>query len=166
MPQLLWDASSLVKRYFGEVGSGTVNALFAVSPVLPMATTFMGYAETCAILRRKRNQGAITASAFSSARRLLDTEVFYGVSFDLLSIEDAAILSGIALADAHNINSTDAAILATYLDYTRSLLPTDPRCVLVASDLRLLRAATAEGLKTFNPETILPTDVPGFIASL
>jgi hypothetical protein len=30
------------------------------------------------------------------------------------------VLTGIGLADSHNINSTNAAILAVYLDYSRS----------------------------------------------
>ena len=163
MPQLLWDASALAKHYAPEIGSLTVNALFSISPSLPMSTTYMGYAETCAILRRKRNQGAITPSAFSIARRLLDAEVVYGAGFALMTIDDTAVLG---LADAHNINSTDAAILAVYLDYARSLPPSDPICVLVAADRRLLRAAAVEGMQTLNPESVLAGDIPGFVASI
>jgi hypothetical protein len=82
-----------------------------------------------------------------------------------MTIDDTAVLTGIALADTHNVNSTDAAILAVYLDYARSLSTTDPICVLVAADQRLIRAAAAEGIQTLNPETLPAADVPGFLAS-
>ena len=166
MPRLLWDASALAKHYAPEIGSAVVNTLFSISPALPMTTTYIGYAETCAILRRKRNQGAITASAFMIARSLLDSEAFHYGHFDLMTIDDTAVLAGIALADTHNINSTDAAILTVYLDFSRSLSITDPACVLVASDRRLVRAAAAEGMQTLNPEALLASDVSAIIASL
>ena len=165
MPQLLWDASSLAKHYAPEVGTHAVNAILSVSPALSMATTYVGYAETCSLLRRKLNQGAISISAFTTARRLLDMEVFYGAGFDLMSIDDTEVLAGIGLSDGHNINSTDAAILRVYLDYSRSLLPADPVCILVASDKRLLRAAATEGVRTLNPETVLAADIPGLLGA-
>jgi hypothetical protein len=44
----------------------------------------------------------------------------------------------------HNLNSMDAAILTMLLDAV-PLLPPGDAFVLVASDIRLLRGATAEG---------------------
>jgi hypothetical protein len=59
MALLFWDASSLAKRYFGEVGSDTVNAVFAAAAGKDMATTAWGYAETYSLLVRRLNSGAI-----------------------------------------------------------------------------------------------------------
>ena len=67
-------------------------------------------------------------------------------------------LAGIALCDRHNLNASDAAILATYLEYARTVPTT--RCAVVSSDQRFLRAALAEGLRALNPELIAPPDVP------
>jgi len=39
MALLFWDASALVKRYFVEVGSETVDALLASAPRHELATT-------------------------------------------------------------------------------------------------------------------------------
>lgn len=47
MPQPLWDASALVKRYDPEQGSDTVDTVFGANPAVPMATTYLVYAETC-----------------------------------------------------------------------------------------------------------------------
>ncbi len=166
MPQLLWDASALIKRYIKEAGSDTVNALFAVSPALPMASTFLSYAEASAILRRKLNQGVLAFRQFSDARLKLKQEVLTTPDFDLLTVDDADILDGIALNDRHNLNASDAAILAAYLRYARSRTVGLPACVLVASDQRFLRAANAEGLQTLDPEAVSVADLPALLAPL
>ncbi len=41
MVYLLWDASALAKRYVAEVGSQTVNAVFAAIPPAQMVTTII-----------------------------------------------------------------------------------------------------------------------------
>jgi hypothetical protein len=57
VPEALWDASALAKRYAPEVGTATVNSLFTHQPRLAMVTTFPGYAETAASLRRRLDRG-------------------------------------------------------------------------------------------------------------
>lgn len=165
MPQLLWDASALVKRYYLEIGTQTVVALWSISPS-QMLTTYIGYVETAAILQRRRNGGHLSSSEFLNARAFLDSEVFNNSTFALLSVSDASFVSGMALTERHNINATDAAILSAYLDYSASSTSTTGSCVLVASDQRLLRSAASEGLFTLNPETLSAADVPAFIVGL
>src|SRR5436305_117019 len=139
MPVLFWDASSLVKRYYIEIGSPTVNAIFAFGGDVIMATTYLCYAETCAVLRRKFNQGVFNQSDFNAARTQISREVLNNHAFELMSIDDSAVLSGISLTDNHNINSTDAAILATFLrNYTTGTYGA-LSSALVTSDQRLLR---------------------------
>lgn len=57
MLYLLWDASALSKRYTQEIGTPTVEALFAQLPLSQMRIIVLGCTETYAILIRKRNQG-------------------------------------------------------------------------------------------------------------
>jgi len=166
MPVLLWDASALSKRHIGETGSAVVNALFAIVATADMRVTVVGFAETAAIFRRKLNQGSLAAAEFQIARQGLRHEVLHDLGFELLSVTDADFLDGIDLVDRHNLNSTDAAILALFLRYVRSQPPGSPACVLVAADRRLLRAAALEGLPTLNPEALAPTDVPAYLAAL
>jgi predicted nucleic acid-binding protein len=68
VPKLLWDASALSKRYYKEIGSDTVNTLFAAVPAESMLTTFVSYAETASILRRKYNRGDISLANFHQSR--------------------------------------------------------------------------------------------------
>ena len=73
-----------------------------------------------------------------------DQEVLVSGQFKILTIEDDRILAGLPPLVKHNLNSNDAAILATYL--------------------RLLRAAEAEGLRALNPEAAAPQDIAGRLA--
>jgi predicted nucleic acid-binding protein len=166
MALLFWDASALAKRYFGEVGSDTVNALFASLSSQEMASTAWAYAETYSMLLRRLNAGSLTPVAFTTSVTSLQAEVVNDPGFGLLPIDDAAIFASIFLMRKHNLNATDAAILTMLLDYVQSLPPVSRICVLVAADRRLLRAADAEGLKTVNPETLAVADVPSLLAGL
>lgn len=163
MLRLLWDASGLAKRYVPEVGSATVNALWASVPAAQMATTFPGYAETFSIFLRKRNRGEISAVTFAAAKSAMRREVVNSLEFAVLAVETADVLAGIDLMEKHNINAADSAILAACLRYAQSL--SEP-CVLVAADTRLLRAAAAEGLAVLNPELLPVADVPAFLLAL
>lgn len=71
---LFWDASALSKRYFGEVGSETVNALFDQVPMSDMATTPWGYLETYSILVRRFNGGAVDLPTFTAILSALQSE--------------------------------------------------------------------------------------------
>ncbi|MDQ2686446.1 MAG: type II toxin-antitoxin system VapC family toxin [Armatimonadota bacterium] len=164
--QLLWDASGLVKRYYDEEGRETVNALFAVVPTPQMATTPWGYAETFSILLRRHNSGVLDRAAFTDAVTSLQAEVVTAPDFRLLSITDALVFTSLSLMQAHNLNATDAAILATYLNFQRSQPADAPTYLLVAADQRLLRAGAAEGLAGLNPQFVPAATLPAFLAGL
>lgn len=91
-----------------------------------------------------------TVSRRSSDRAQQD--VLASITFKTLIIEDDRVLAGLVYVVRHNLNSNDAAILATYLRFQQSLPLGSPACFLVAADQRLLRAAQAQGLKSLNPE--------------
>lgn len=166
MPQALWDASALAKRYALETGSATADAVFAGLPLSQMVTTFLSYAETFSLLLRKHNRGDISASLFSSAVSALQAETLNSQDFNFLSISDGDMLRGVEFVRRHNINSSDAAILAAFIRHSQSQPLGSPPCVLIAADKWFLRAAQVEGLETLNPEAVLPADVPALLAGL
>jgi predicted nucleic acid-binding protein len=165
MPTLLWDASALIKRNTLEAGSDVVDALFAALPQVTAVATLWGYAETYASLWRKRNRGDISTAFLQSALTLLRSELRLSTDWVFLTIDDAAVLTGIDLLRQHNLNATDAALLATYLRYARSQPAGSPTSVLVAADQRLLRAAGSEGLTTVDPEAVAAADIPAPLAT-
>jgi predicted nucleic acid-binding protein len=166
LPLLFWDASALAKRYVAELGSDTVDALFASVPAPQMTGTVLGYAETYSTLIRRHNRGSIGRPTFTMAKTALRNEVIDSPDFVLLTIDDAAILAGVALMEQHNLNATDAAILALVLRYIGALPPGAPACLLITADHRLLSAAQAEGLTTLDPEVVAAIDVSALLASL
>jgi hypothetical protein len=68
------------------------------------------------------------------------------------SVTKRLVIASLPLIVAHSINSTDALTLKSALALARRLRRDGDDRVLVASDQRLLRAAGAEGLITFDPE--------------
>ena len=164
MALLFWDASALVKRYAPETGSDAVDLVFSRASPHSMGSTVWGYAEAFSILVRKLNGGRLDLPTFTSASTSLQAEVIDNADFAFLTIDDAAILAGISLIQRHNLNSADAAILSVALRYARSI--TKPTILVVAADLRLLRAAQAEGVLTLNPESPPAEGVAAFLAAL
>lgn len=163
MPGLFWDASGLAKRYTEEVGNETAEALFLQFPGFWAVTTPWGYSETFSLLIRKCNDGHISRRLFADAVSRLRRDLIDLPQFRLLTVTDVDIISSITHVLRHNINSVDAALLATLLRYAQTSGET---CVLVAADKRMLRAAQAEGLSVINPETMPAADVPAFLAAL
>jgi hypothetical protein len=75
VPELLWDASALVKRYYVEAGSAAVDALYDNVPLSQMLATYWGYLETYAAIVRKRNRGDISHTTCQTTVTSLRTEV-------------------------------------------------------------------------------------------
>src|SRR5690349_2649646 len=119
-----------------------------------MVTTVLGYAETYAILLRNRNRGALDARTYRTASSALQSDILDSPDFGVVDVEYSAVLDGIVLVTRHNLNSSDAAILTTFLRYAHG---ESAPCVLVTADKRLARAASVEGLHTLNPE-LVPID--------
>ncbi len=164
MPTLFWDASGLVKRYTLEEGSDVADALFALVPASAMMTTVWGYAETFSILLRKRNDQRLDRQTFNTAVIALRREVINSRDMGFLAIDESAFLAGLSLMERHNINTTDAALLAALLRYARSQHPAASSCILAAADTRLLRAAEAEGLRAVDLQDISAADIPFLLA--
>ena len=149
-----FDASALVKRYTEEIGSDNVDFIFANVPLNQLVCLNFGAAEVFWICVRKRNDRRITPHEFSQAIGHLNREVIAEDSdLTTLPVHKLLVWASMNLIETYTINSTDAIVLRSALDLVISLRNVGDELVLVASDQRLLRAARAEGLLCFNPET-------------
>ena len=149
-----FDASALVKRYTEEIGSDNVDFIFANVPLNQLVCLNFGAAEVFWICVRKRNDRRITPHEFSQAIGHLNREVIANYSdLTTLPVHKLLVWASVNLIETYAINSTDAIVLRSALDLVISLRNVGDELVLVASDQRLLRAARAEGLLCFNPET-------------
>jgi predicted nucleic acid-binding protein len=147
------DASALAKRYVPETGSALVDAILDAKPVRPLFVLNVGAGEVVSILVRKRNAGLLSAADFNQALASFDAEIIVAAQVTKLPVTNRLATSSFPLIDAHSINSNDAILLKSALNIARRLRTAGDDLVLVASYRRLLRAAQAEGLSTFNPES-------------
>ena len=153
MYHFYFDASALVKRYTRESGSDKMPLLFRNVPLARLLCLTIGAIEVFWICLRKKNDGRITIGEFTQAIGHLEYEIINNQSnFRKISIPDSLVWNSMRLIETHSLNSVDAMVLRSALDLATELRSTNDTLVLVASDQRLLRAARAEGLQTFNPE--------------
>ena len=166
MNYFYFDASALAKRYVEETGSDLIDEIFDNVPLTRLMCLILGASEVFWILVRKRNDGRITPVDFSQAAMHFNQEVTADESdFITISVPDSLVLASMDLIDSHSINSTDATVLQSALDTATRLRNLGDDLVLVAADGRLLRAARAEGLSVFNPETDSQQTLTNFISS-
>jgi predicted nucleic acid-binding protein len=146
------DASALAKRYIPEKGYAQVNAILDNVPPNRIHLLNIGAGEVLSILVRRRNAGTLSIANFEEALASFNAEIVRGASITRTPVTSRLVTSSFPLLVAHSINSTDALILKSAVALARKLRAGGDDLVLVASDQRLLRAAGAEGLTTFNPE--------------
>jgi predicted nucleic acid-binding protein len=161
---LFWDASALIKRYTPETGSDTVAALFEELPIEDMGSTFISYSECYSILHRRRNGGLIDETAFQSTLTNLDADFLEESGISLLAVRDKDYLGGTALIARHNLNSTDATLL--HVLQRQKAQSQAGTILIIASDLRLLRAASSEHFQVLDPMTITPDEAKQLVRSL
>src|SRR5262245_34203477 len=100
------------------------------------------------ILVRARNAGQLTPTAFPQAQATFMLEVVHPTPPRKLAVSNRLVNAALALIGTHSINGTDALVLRSALDLAAQLRGLGDDLFLVASDLRLLRAAQSEGLIT------------------
>jgi len=153
MNSFAFDASALAKHYSLETGADQVDYLFNQLTRDRLLCLMFGVAEVVSVLVRRRNGGVLSQAAFSQGLSNLKAEVLDDDDFSTLPTSNDVITAALPLIDKHSLNATDAIVLRVCLDLADLLRTEANDLVLVASDQRLLKAAQAEGLVTYDPET-------------
>lgn len=164
MNYFYFDASALGKRYAAEAGTPLVNHLFETVEKSRLTALSIGVGELLSIIVRRHNSGTLDEQTFQQASTELRREVIQAADFTLQSIPETLVLASLPLIEKHSLNATDALVLASALGMASALRRADSDIVLVASDMRLLRAAGNEGLATLNPETDNRSEFDALIA--
>ena len=163
MNAFFFDGSALVKRFAAEPGQALVDSLFARVGRERLMCLMLGVAEVAAALIRKRNGGIITPTTYATAMADPRAEILNSADFAKLASDNSVVNSSISLLEKHPINATDAIVLYVVLQATAQLRADGDDLVLVCSDRRLLRAAQAEGLLTFDPESQTQAELDALI---
>lgn len=153
MWHIFFDASALVKRYSSEPGASLVDEAFRLMLGKQMMISALGILEVASILRRMRNDGRLSNAIHKQVMAEFNREVIESEEFLTTSTDNQMLLSALSLISMHNINASDAAILRSALNVRDELQRQGDDLMFWTSDKRLARAATAEGLTVFNPET-------------
>lgn len=153
MNYFLFDASALAKRYTPELGTVLVDRLFDGVGHDRLVCLMLGAAEVVSVLVRRRNSGSLSTASLAQSVLNLHTEVVDAVDFRTPEADNNLITASMAFIDQHALNATDSVVLRLALDLAARFRADGNDLVLVASDHRLLRAAQAEGLLTFDPES-------------
>jgi len=82
---------------------------------------------------------------------------------DSQPLNEEVVMESLSYISKHNINSSDALYLRQAVILRRLLQRVRHDLVLVASDRRLLRAASGEGITTLDPEAASLTEVDSLI---
>ena len=132
-----FDTSALVPLLIDEPGTDAAGAVWDEAE--RVVTVRLAYAEARAALAQAARLGRITSGHHDRSASALDNLLD---QVELVEVDDALVRAAGALAQQHSLRAYDAVHLAA------ALTVSDPRLVLVAGDLALLGAATAEGVAT------------------
>jgi predicted nucleic acid-binding protein len=150
------DSSSFVKMFLDELASSVLrDSLRNYADDSKAIATLAQVEVRSAIQRRFRNR-QLTSKALALALSDLEeiTTLWVRVPMDDLVIERA---SGVIAR--HALRSLDALQLASAL-VLREELDNGEGILFIASDKKLLAAAAAEGLTTWDPETSATPPIP------
>ena len=157
------DASALAKRYVIEPGTTVVNHLFHRMTQDRMIIQAVRLAEVASILVRKRNAGRLTAAQFIHILSDCRDEIGIASPVRIIGVTDDLADRSIDFIDRYSVNSTDAIILRSALDIAAPLQAAGDDLLLVSCNQRLLKAAKAEGIITFDPEAQSTADLDALL---
>ncbi len=138
------ETSALIKRFVREQGSDTVAKL--VGSGEPVATAKIAFAEVYSGLTRRFREGDLSGRAYALVCRQFERD---WAGFLRVDLHDEILTLARDLIRRHPLRALDAIHLASALSLQRAL---GEDVAFTASDARLMRAAAAERLKTFNVE--------------
>jgi predicted nucleic acid-binding protein len=136
-----------------------MNHLFNTVPHDRLVILTQAIGETLSIIVRRRNTCVLSSIAYQQASQALRKELITSCQIRLKTTDDTLVFTSLPLIEKHSINSTDALVLRSALEVAVILRQVGHDVVMIAVDARLLRAAQAEGLVTFNPETDTLTEL-------
>jgi predicted nucleic acid-binding protein len=139
-----FDTSALVKRYYDESGTDTVDRL--ISSEIPTVISSLSVIETTSAFRRKYNRDEITEDEMNALlgeffREALD-------DFIIVPLDESLTQFSFELVTADDLRTLDSLQLSAAL----SLATEEESPVFVCADTDLVSTAKQHGLDTVNPE--------------
>jgi uncharacterized protein len=143
------DTSILLKQHVDEPGKLWFRELVA-SPSSIIMTTELSIVEVYSAVNRLVREQSLTGNEY----RDLTIELLnlYKSRYELIEISEGVVNTACAVLERHPLRTYDAIHLASALSVRQRLTDVQkPTLTFLAADHRLLAAAQAEGLPTYNP---------------
>ena len=145
------DSSALAKRHISEIGSAWIEQEFDTKGGNRIITTKLSVAEVLSAMNRRQREANITAIEYDKFSG--DFLSFVETDYEMVELSDAVLLEANRLLETHPLRAGDAIQLASALLANAQLQSANlPALIFLASDARLLKAATNEGLPTDDPQ--------------
>ncbi len=140
------DTSAIVKQYLQEVGSAWVRTWASRSSGNVVILSRLTAVEFVSALARRQRQGNLSTADFIALRGafLSDMDQFYIT----VHLEESVLIRARGLVSLYSLRALDALQLASALEGIHIL---GEPLTFITADIDLLKAATAEGLLTDDP---------------
>ncbi len=148
--KLFLDANAVLKRYISERGSDAIARVFRAADGgrVSMQYSLWTLGECLGVLDRLDRQGRLSSGGLARGRRALLGEAARLARLGVLSIvplRAGLVRRSWTLLLKHHLYQADAVQIATALHARAD--------ILLTSDARVALGASAEGLRTLDPET-------------
>ena len=145
------DSSILIKRHIDETGSHWFRQLVE-QPDVALFTAQISIVEMGSAFNRRLREKFISAEEYRDV--MAQAQFLFSASYNVLQLSDQVVQLACAVLERHPLRAFDAIHLATSLTVNERLLSLNaPALTFLSADHRLLVAAAAEGLATFDPAT-------------
>ncbi len=145
------DSSALIKRHVPETGSVWIKQEFRQISRNSVITSKLSIAEVLSGLNRRKREANISTADYAKFSK--DFTAVSRFQYRLMDLTDATLLEAQRLLETHLLRAGDAIQLASALLANAGLQSANlPALIFLASDARLLTAATSEGLQTDDPQ--------------
>lgn len=139
-----FDTSALVKRYYQESGTETVDELIESEGSTVIST--LSIIESASAFRRKYNRGEITEQAMNSLLSAFFEEALD--DFVVLPMEESLMEFSFELVLRDDLRTLDSLQLSAAL----SIDSLDESVIFVCADTDLVETAESNGIEAVDPE--------------
>lgn len=145
------DSSSLVKRHVQEIGSRWFSQLTEAQTGNTIIISRLSITEVFSAFNRRRRELSLSQIDYQKVAR--DFEDFCQTEYQILEITEEITDKTRELLEKHSLRASDSIQLASAVLTNENLKQANfSELIFLASDQKLLVAATGENLKNDNPQ--------------
>ena len=145
------DSSALAKRHISEIGTTWIEQEFDLASGNKVVTAKLSIAEVLSAMNRRRREAGITTTDYNKFSG--DFLSLVQTDYEMVELTDIVLIETQRLLENYPLRAGDAIQLASALLVNAQLQSAQlPALIFLASDVRLLSAATDEGLQTDDPQ--------------